>query len=130
MNAIAHAYAHKIFRARASRDALRAILPPDIAWGIVVTRNRDIHFRGIMIGRFMADGRIATDRHSDPIAATDARALTRRFRSMFFPADYCDPLTAYDHHEELRAAYAAGDDDAVATALRRLKALEAPVAVA
>ena len=117
-----------IFRARASRDALRAILPPDIAWGIVVTKNGDIHFRGIMIGWFMADGRIATDRHSDPIAATDARALTARLRSMFFPADYADPMTAYDYHEELRAAYAAGDDAAVKAAMKRLRALEASVA--
>ena len=127
MNAPTHA--RKIFRARASRDALRAILPPDISWGIVVTRNGGIHFRGILVGRFTADGRIATDRHSDPIAATDRRSLTALFRGIFFPADYTDPLTAYDAHEELRAAYAAGDDAAARTALKRLKGLEAPVAV-
>lgn len=123
------AHARKIFRARASRDALRTILPQDIAWGIAVTRNGDIFFRGILVGRFMADGRIATDRHSDPIAADDARALEARFRGMFFPADYCDPFTAYDHHEELRAAYAAGDDDGVKVAMKRLNAMRAPVAV-
>lgn len=122
--------ARKIFRARASRDALRAILPQDIAWGIAVTRSGNIFLRGVLVGRFTADGRIATDRHSEPIAADDARVLTRLFREVFFPADYTDVMTAYDRHEELRAAYAAGDDDAATAALRALKALEAPVAVA
>ena len=128
MNATART--RKTIRARASRDALRAMLPQDIAWGIAVTRSGNIFLRGVLVGRFMADGRIATDRHSDPIAADDVRALTRLFRGVFFPADYTDAMTAYDRHEELRAAYAAGDDDAALTALRRLRTLEAPAAVA
>ena len=124
-------HARKIIRARASRDALRAILPRDIGWGLAVTRDGNVWFRGILAGRFTRDGsRIATDRHSAPIAATDARALEAHFRGFFFPADYTDALTAYDHHEELRAAFAAGDDDAVKAALKALKALEAPVAAA
>lgn len=122
--------ARKIFRARASRDALRAVLPQDIAWGIAVTRSGNIFLRGVLVGRFTADGRIATDRHSEPIAADDVRALTQLFRGVFFPADYTDAMTAYDRHEELRAAYAAGDDDAATAALRALKVLEAPVAAA
>lgn len=116
--------------ARARQDMLRKVLPRDIAQHIIVIKSGDIHFRGILIGRFTADGRIATDRHSAPIDATDARALTARFRGFFFPADYTDPLAAYDHHEELRTVYAAGDDGAVATALKALNALKAPVAVA
>ena len=124
-------HARKIFRARASRDALRAILPPDISWGIAVTNSGNIFLRGVLAARFTRDGKhIVGDRHSAPIAVTDARALTRLFRGVFFPADYTDAMTAYDRHEELRAAYAAGDDDAVKKALRALKALEAPVAVA
>ena len=123
-------HARKIFRARAARDALRAVLPHDIGWGLAVTRSGNIFLRGVLVGRFTADGRIATDRHSDPIAADDVRALTRLFRGVFFPADYTDAMTAYDRHEELRAAYAAGDDAAARAALKRLKALEASVAVA
>lgn len=124
------AHARKIFRARASRDALRAVLPQDVAWGVVVTRNGNIFLRGILVGRFTADGRIATDRHSAPIDVTDRRALEARFRGFFFPADFIDPMTAYDYHEELRAAYAAGDDVGVKAAMKRLNAMRVPVAVA
>ena len=123
-------HARKIFRARVSRDALRAILPRDIAWGIAVTKSGNIFLRGVLVGRFTVDGFIATDRHSAPIAVTDARALEARFRGVFFPADYTDPLTACDVHGDLMAAYAAGDDAAVARALNALDALKAPVAAA
>lgn len=125
------ARARKIFRARASRDALRAILPQDIAWGIAVARSGNIFMRGVLAARFTRDGKhIVGDRHSAPIDATDARALTRLFRGFFFPADYTDPLTACDVHEAMMAAYAAGDDAAVARALKALDALKAPVAAA
>lgn len=122
-------HARKIIRARASRDALRAVLPRDIGWGIVVTNSGNIFLRGVLAARFTRDGKhIVGDRHSAPIAVTDARALTRLFRGFLFPADYTDPLTACDVHEAMMAAYTAGDDDAATAALRRLKALEAPVA--
>jgi len=124
------AHAAKLALARTRQDMLRAILPQDIAWGITVTKSGNIFMRDVLVARFIADGRIAADRHSEPVAATDSRALEARFRGVFFPADYTDPMTAYDCHEELRAAYVAGDDDAVKTALRRLEALKAPVAVA
>lgn len=118
------AHAAKLALARTRQDMLRAILPQDISWGVSVTKSGHIFLRGILVGR------IAADRHSEPIATTDPRALEARFRGIFFPADYTDALTAYDYHEELRAAYAAGDGDAATAALRALKALEAPVAVA
>ena len=124
------AHAAKLALARTRQDMLRAILPQDISWGVSVTKSGHIFLRGILVGRFTADGRIAADRHSEPIATTDPRALEARFRGIFFPADYTDALTAHDYHEELRAAYAAGDGDAATAALRALKALEAPVAVA
>ena len=124
-------HARKVIRARASRDALRAILPQDIGWGLAITRGDNIFFRGVLAARFTRDGsHITTDRHSAPIAMTDSRALTAHFRGFFFPADYTDAMTAYDRHEELRAAYAAGDDAAVTKALKALDALKAPVAVA
>nr|DAW01338.1 MAG TPA: hypothetical protein [Caudoviricetes sp.] len=51
------------------------------------------------------------------ISVSDHDALIRLFRGVFFPADYDDALTACDRHED----YAAD------AALRRLRALEAPV---
>lgn len=121
-------HAAKLAVARRRQDVLRKMLPQDIAWGVTVAKAGNIFLRGVLAARFTRDGsHISTDRHSEPIAATDSRALEARFRGIFFPADYTDPMTAYDRHEELRAAYAAGDDDAVKTALSRLRALEAPV---
>lgn len=85
MNAV---HAAKLALARTRQDMLRAILPQDISWGISVTKSGNIFMRGVLVGRFTADGRITTDRHSEPIAADDARALTWLFRGVFFPADY------------------------------------------
>lgn len=88
-------HARKVIRARASRDALRAILPQDIGWGLAITRGDNIFFRGVLAARFTRDGsHITTDRHSAPIAMTDSRALTAHFRGFFFPADYTDAMTA------------------------------------
>ena len=122
------AQAAKLALARTRQATLRTILPQDIAWGATVAKAGNIFLRGVLVGRFTADGRIAADRHSDPIAVTDVQGLTALFRGVFFPADYTDALTAYDRHEELMAANAAGDDDAADAALRRLRALEAPAA--
>lgn len=121
----------KLALARTRQEKLRKVLPRDVYWGVTVAKSGNIFLRGVLVGRFTADGsHITTDRHSAPIAVTDARALTARFRGFFFPADYTDAMTAYDRHEELRAAYAAGDDAAVAAALKALNALKAPAAVA
>ena len=124
-------HATKLAVARRRQATLRTILPREMSWGVTVTKSGNVFLRGVLAARFTRDGdHIIGGRHSAPIAVTDPKALTALFRGVFFPADYTDAMTAYDHHEELRAAYAAGDDAGVARALKALNALKAPAAVA
>lgn len=112
----------KIARAQVRQTMLRNTLPQDIAWGVTVAAGGNIWLRGVLVGGFTDDGTAIVSWEPDraPVPVTDVQALTALFQGVFFPADYTDALAAYDHHEELKAAYAAG----VA------KALKAPVAAA
>lgn len=123
-------HAAKIERAAVRQATLRTILPQDIAWGVTVAAGGNVWLRGVLVGGFTDDGAAIVSWEPDraPVPVNDPKALTALFRGVFFPADYTDPLTAYDYHEALRAAYAAGDDAAADAALSRLRALEAPVA--
>lgn len=123
-------HAAKIERAAVRQAMLRTTLPQDIAWGVTVAAGGDVWLRGVLVGGFTDDGEaiIGWEPDRTPVPVTDERALEALFRGVFFPADYTDALTACDRQEELMAAYAAGDDDAADAALRRLRALEAPVA--
>ena len=122
----------KIARAQVRQTMLRNILPQDIAWGVTVAAGGNVWLRGVLVGGFTDDGTAIVSWEPDraPVPVTDARALEARFRGLFFPADYTDARGALDAHNALMAAYAAGDDDAVKTALRRLERLKAPVAAA
>ncbi len=125
-------HAAKIERAAVRQATLRTALPQDIAWGVTVAAGGNVWFRGVLVGGFTDDGTYIVGWEPDcaPVPVTDAKALTILFRGIFFPADYTDPLTACDVHNELMAAYAAGDDAGVAEALKALDTLKAPVAVA
>lgn len=129
MNTRPHTY-FAVTRARAARrqERLKAVLPRPIADHVSVARSGTIWYRGVIIGDFLPGGTMIAGRDRKVISMDDRKTLTRLFRGVFFPADYTDPMTAYDYHEELRAAYAAGDDAAARAALKRLRALEAPVA--
>lgn len=122
-------HAAKIERAAVRHAMLRTTLPQDIAWGVTVAAGGNVWLRGVLVGGFTDDGEaiIGWEPDRTPVPVTDERALEALFRGVFFPADYTDALTACDRHEELMAAYAAGDDDAADAALRRLRALETPV---
>lgn len=122
----------KIERAAVRQTMLRTILPRDIARGVTVAAGGNVWLRGALVGGFTDDGTAIVSWEPDraPVPVTDAQGLTALFRGVFFPADYTDPMAAYDRHEELRAAYAAGDDDGVAAPLKALNALKAPAAVA
>lgn len=117
-------------RAAKRQEYLKSILPRNIADHVSVARSGTIWYRGVIVGDFLPGGIMIAGWDRKVISVSDARALEARFRGVFFPADFIDPMAAYDRHEELRAAYAAGDDAAVAKALKALNALKAPVAVA
>lgn len=123
--------AAKIERAAVRQAVLRTVLPQDLAPHVTVARGGNVFLRGVLVGGFTDDGAYVVgweDRAPVPVA--DFKALEALFRKVFFPADYTDAGTACDAHEALMAAYAAGDDDAVQDALKRLGALEAPIAAA
>lgn len=122
----------KIARAQVRQTMLRTALPQDIAWGVTVAAGGNVWLRGVLVGGFTDDGAAIVSWEPDraPVPVTDVQALTALFRGVFFPADYTDARSALDAHNALMAAYAAGDDDAVAKALNTLDALKAPVAAA
>lgn len=114
-------------RAAKRQARLRNILPRSIADLVTVARSGTIWYRGVIIGDFLPGGTMIAGRDRKVISVSDHDAFIRLFRGVFFPADYDDALTACDRHEELMAAYAAGDATAADAALSRLRALEAPV---
>lgn len=124
MNPRPHSYFAVTRDRAAKRQArLKNILPRNIADHVSVARSGTIWYRGVIIGDFLPGGTMIAGRNRKVISVSDREGLTRLFREVFFPGDYTDSLTAYDAHEGLRAAYAAGDDDAAKAAEKTLRAL-------